>query len=308
MKRLTKLSERVAALVAMTAPWFEWLAAQGRSPVTIADYRLAVGLFARFLADHGGVVALHEVNGRHLEAWLRSLSRRKLSPVTIGCYLHPLLGLFAWLERQGKIFLNPGRDLLLPRITRRLLPVVGEADMLRLVHSVDGEAPEDLRDRAIIEVAYATGLRCRELVGLSIDSCNLVESMVVTVGKGGVERTALLTQAACAAVRRYLADGRPKLITTDTDDRSLWLGADSGLRITTVQLRCMVKRRAKAIGLKLTPHGIRRAFATHLLRNGASPVQLRRLLGHISYGHLRHYLRYAPEDLIAIHRNSCLGA
>ena len=70
----------------------------------------------------------------------------------------------------------------------------------------------------------------------------------------------------------------------------------------------LVKRRAKAVDLVLTPHGIRRAFATHLLRNGATPMVLRRLLGHISYQHLRHYLRYAPEDLIETHRNSLLGA
>lgn len=308
MKKQLTMCKRGLGLVTETEPWFEWLAAQGRSPITIQDYRLVVRVFARFAAGFREITSLHAVQRHHLAAWLQAMAKKKLNPVTVGCYLHPILGLFSWLEGRGDIFLNPGSDLIVPRITRRLLPVAGEADMLRLLRSIQGNSAGELRDQAILEVAYATGLRCRELVGLNLDSIDLKQDIVRIIGKGGTERLALLTQAARDAVARYLASGRPALIMAGVNEPALWIGARSGERIRTVELRDVVKNRARAIGLSLTPHGIRRAFATHLLRNGATPLLLRRLLGHISYRHLRHYLRYAPEDLIATHRNSCLGA
>lgn len=308
MKRQTKSYKQITSLLAEAEPWLDRLAAQGRSPITIRDYRFVVRRFSQFLSRDGGIAALRNVQQPHLEAWLRLLTKAKLSPVTVGCYLHPLLGLFAWLEQRGEIFLNPCSDLLLPKIPRRLMPVVSEAEMLRLMNSVRGESQVELRDRAILEVAYATGLRCRELAGLNLDSIDLAEGVVQTLGKGGTERNGLLTQAASDAVRRYLAQGRPGFVIGEATEAALWLGVNSGRRIAAPMLRRVVKKRANAIGLRLTPHGIRRAFATHLLRNGASPLQLRRLLGHISYQHLRHYLRYAPEELLATHRRSCLGA
>lgn len=308
VKTRTMMCERSLGLVAETEPWFEWLAAQRRSPITIKDYRHVVRTFAQFLVGLSEIVSLCSVQQHHLEAWLRGLNKRRLSPVTIGCYLHPILGLFSWLEARGEVFLNPGSNLLLPRIPRRLLPVIGEAEMLRLVCSVNGDLPVDLRDRAILEMAYATGLRCRELVGLHLGSIDLEQAVVRIVGKGGTERLALLTRASCAAVARYLAKGRRGLIMAGVSEPALWIGVHSGERISPTALRLMVRNRAKRIGLTLTPHGIRRAFATHLLRNGATPLVLRRLLGHISYRHLRHYLRYAPADLIETHSNSLLGS
>lgn len=301
------MCEQSLSLVAETAPWFEWLVAQGRSPITIRDYRHVVRIFARFAVGLE-IVSLRAVQLPHLVAWQRHLTRRKLSPVTIGCYLHPILGLFSWMEERGDVFLNPGGELILPRMPRRLLPVISEADMLRLLDSIQGDTPADLRDRAILEVAYATGLRCRELVGLNLGSVDLEQGVVRTVGKGGTERVAFLTKGARDAVARYLKSGRSALTMLSFGEPALWIGVHTGERMRTAALRNAVKNRAKAVGLVLTPHGIRRAFATHLLRNGATPLALRRLLGHISYQHLRHYLRYAPEDLIETHRNSLLGA
>lgn len=306
MRTSKKSNPDVTAMVAEAAPWLEWLNTEGRSPRTITGYRYVVVWLARFMVARRQV-SLRDVQRTDLEAWLRFLIKEGYSPVTVGCYLHPLLGLFAWLEQRGEIFLNPCRGLELPDTPRRLMPVPSEAQMLRLVNSVTGSSPVDLRDRAILEVAYATGFRCRELVSLDVDSVDLAEGVIQVIGKGAAERKGLLTQAAIAALRVYLTKGRPELIGDGPEKNALWVAPRHGRRLGTAGLRIAVKGRAKAIGLTITPHAIRRAFATHLLRHGATPLQLRRLLGHISYRSLKHYLRYAPEDLLRTHRQSRLG-
>jgi integrase/recombinase XerD len=283
------------------------LASQGRSRNTTRAYRYAVRRFVRFLAKPQDLECFRDVQRADLEAWRLFLSERKYSPSTVACHLHPLLGLFDWLERSGEIFLNPCHGLEIPSVPHRLMFVPTEADMLRLLDSVSGLSPVDLRDRAILEVAYASGFRRCELLALDLTSIDLEQGVIRVIGKGGRERSGLLTQAAVTALGRYLADGRPRLLLHGERDKSLWPTAKFGRRMSPGLLLVLVKDRARAIGLKLTPHGIRRAFATHLLQRGATPIHLRRLLGHISYRHLRHYLRYAPAELLATHRKSCLG-
>jgi site-specific recombinase XerD len=307
MKKPKKNSATVHPIESEAKPWLEWLAAEGRSPLTIKDYRYVVGWFARFLKERGGPGRVRDVRTEDLVAWQQRLFREKYSPITVGCYVHPLLGLFGWLEKRGEIFLNPCHTLEMPDAPRRLMPVPSEAQMLRLVNSVNGSSPIELRDQAILEVAYSCGFRCRELVGLDLEMVNLGEGLVQVVGKGGSERKGILTQAATRALQRYLDHGRPKLCDPDRETNALWLGNRYGRRIGAASLREIVKSHAKAVGLEIVPHAIRRAFATHLLRNGATPIQLRRLLGHISYRSLKHYLRYAPEELFETHRRSCLG-
>jgi site-specific recombinase XerD len=222
----------------------------------------------------------------------------------MGFYLRPLAFFFHWLDRRGEILLNPAKGFLIPKERRRLHPVISEQDMARLLESVPMRDPSDLRDRAIIETAYATGMRLGELAALDVTEVDFAEGVVVVTGKGRKQRTLPLTHKAVEILRRYLETGRPALLRGPRTENALWVTTRTSGRLHAAAIRNMVSRRSCAIGLRLSPHSFRRAFATHMLRRGAGAIELQMLLGHADLSHLRHYLRYAIVDLQKTHQKA----
>ncbi len=286
------------------AEWLATLHAQGASPKTVAVYRNALDALGAHVGDD---VHAADVTAGDLVAWRGALAARGLAEATLDVYLRAVRTWFAWLEERGALFLNPAAGLVLPKVARRLLPVPLPADMRRLLAAPNAATPFGVRDRALLETAYATGARREELVTLDATAVDLVNGTVRVVGKGRRERVLPLTRAAVKWLDRYTTRTRPVLLKGKLDELALWIDLH-GARLTPHALDVVVKKHARAAKVRgVTPHTLRRACATHLLQGGAHPVFVQQLLGHASLRHLAHYLRMTIAELKATHAKSRVG-
>lgn len=301
---MTNPNQPNRSIMVQSRAWMEWLRAGGRSSRTTTAYANAIAKAVKFWKHRHGPALVHQVRLQDLEAFRDWLVKKGLLSVTVGFYLRPLAFFFHWLDRRGEILLNPARGLVIPKERRRLYPVISEQEMARLLESVPMRDPFDLRDRAIFETAYATGMRLGELAALDVTDVDFAEGVVVVTGKGRKQRTLPLTRKAAEVLRRYLETSRPALLGGLRAESALWVTTRTPGRFHAASIRNMVLRRSGAIGLRLTPHSFRRAFATHMLRRGAGAIELQMLLGHADLSHLRHYLRYAIVDLQKTHRKA----
>lgn len=301
------IREMHARVSAEAQPWLDDLTARNRAPGTIIHARNALVKLLRFLDAQGGPTRLRDVRASDLEAWMTSMFRAKQKMNSIRNAVEPVQRFYRWREKRGLIFENPAQNVEMPRFARPMQPVPTEAEIGGLLIGIPMRAVLDLRDRALLETAYAAGLRLAELAGLNIESVDLAHGSVRTIGKGSRERVMPLTRAAVDAIRLYLEKARPVLLRGHESEPALWLTHKGGRRIGHIGLHDIVKCRAEVIGVEMSMHSIRRAFATHLLHHGASPMDLKLFLGHVTFKHLKHYLRYAPVELMKIHQRSRLG-
>lgn len=293
MKQGTKPS----AVVDEFTLWLVSLREQGRSPRTVLTYASAVKNFTRYLRGRR-LWHLTAIDRRHMDAWRRHLVDSGCQPATVNLFVRALRGAFTWLVQAGRLLLNPAEGLVAPKVPRRMNLIPSEADMRRLLESINARNPVGLRDQAILETAYSTGARLEELVRLDLGSIDTANRLLRLRGKGEKDRLVPLTETALAALADYLSRARP-LLPQGPDEPALFLSARGGRRLAFYAIEVMVRRRAAKVGLVMTPHAIRRAFATHLLRAGACPAEVRELLGHQSYRHLGHYLQFHPDEMPA---------
>ncbi len=296
-----------SGLVADAQPWLNSLRAAGRSEFTLARNARVLGYFQSFLETRkDGPVRARDVSPADIQAWQQEIGTRAYKDSMRECCLRPLAMFFGWLERVGRIFANPCRDLEIPKYERPMQWVPSETEMSQVLGSLRGNSPTAVRDRAIMEVLYGSGLRRIEMARLTLDSIRLDEGVMRVIGKGR-ERVVPLTRASVTALGQYLAGARGKL-SRKTKTNSLWLSANTGKALNPDAFKLLARRYGRAVGVtRLSTHALRRAFATHMLLHGATPEELRRLLGHANYQHLRHYLRYVPQQLIAAHGRSRLA-
>jgi len=288
-----------------------WLAAErarGYSAQTIKAHGNILAQLRLFLEPRGRRRAA-EVLADDLSAWLASLAERKLSAGTIFTYSQAVRKWFKWLEAQGKLFLNPAAEIVVPR-DRRLRPAPTFTQMRALLAAADVTTPLGLRDRAILETMYATGVRREELVRMELFDLDLDRGTVRVVGKGKKERVLPLTKPAVKWVSHYVREVRPSLLKESRrlDQAALWIDRE-GKQLRGEALRVQLKKLVRAAGLAvaITPHALRRACATHLLQNGAHPWQVQQLLGHSTFDSLCHYLRLTAQEVRAMHRKTKLG-
>ncbi len=295
---------RRAIVVEEAGEWLRALSVQGASPKSCAVYRNAVESLGAHLGE--GVSAA-EVTADNLIAWRGALAGRGLSEATLDTYLRAVRSWLGWLEARGSLFLNPAKGMALPRFQPRLLPVPSVAQLRRLLSVPNPATPFGVRNRALLETAYATGARREELVTLDAVAVDLVNGTVRVLGKGRRERVLPLTRPAVSWLSRYTEKARPVLLKGAIDEPALWIDLH-GSRLAPHALDVVVKKSARAAQVPgVTPHTLRRACATHLLQGGAHPVFVQQLLGHASMRHLAHYLRMTIAELKATHARSKPG-
>lgn len=299
-----------APLLSEIQPWLAALRAKGLSSRTVVNYEQSFAAVTKFWSQTGGPQRAREIRLTDLEGWVSELRRRNYAPTGLDSTVRPLTLFLHWLETRGEVFQNPAQRLVLRNPPRRMVPVHSEQDIARLLESVIGDSAQVLRDRALLETAYSTGMRLSELSRLQLDDLNLGERTVRVTGKGAKERLLPLTRSAVRALRDYLSNGRPKLCRGSSES-ALWLARapdrNGKVRLGRKGINLMIWKRGKAIGLMMSVHALRRAFATHLLRRGLGVNELRVLLGHAGFQHIRHYVRYAAVDLKRAHQRSKLS-
>ncbi|GGJ99069.1 tyrosine recombinase XerD [Luteimonas terricola] len=282
-----------------------WWAESGAARQTLDSYRRDLQGFARW-RDRDDIA---DADRAGLFDYLADRSREGYSSRSNSRLLSALRAFYGWRVRQGLRADDPTALLEPPKLPRLLPKALAEGEVGRLLEAPDVGVPAGLRDRAMLELMYACGLRVSELVGLPANGVNLRQGVLRVSGKGGKERLVPLGEEAREWLERYLADARPALagarqIPVDAKgDAPLFIGPD--LRAPTRQaFWALVKRYAAAAGIdpgKVSPHGLRHSFATHLLNHGADLRSLQMLLGHSSLSTTQIYTLVAREQLKRLH-------
>lgn len=250
---------------------------------------------------------LPDVTSDDLDRFRRSMTDRGLAPMSADLVLRHVRRFFRWLAKTGQIFLDPAACWSLSKPVRPLLNVPTGKQVAKLLAQPDLTSPRGIRDRALIETAYATGARLDELCRLTIFDPDLDHGLLRVMGKGRKERMLPLGRQAVNWLRQYIRDARPKLTQGRLNEERLWLGT-GGRPISGPGIRVMLRQYTRDAGLPhISPHALRRACATHMLRNGAHPVQIQMLLGHADLTTLSQYLRLTIRDIRQMHAASNPG-
>jgi integrase/recombinase XerC len=267
---------------------------RGASPHTVKSYRSDLADCAAFLVRRRlGPIA--DADTRVLRAYLADLVERGLARTSIARRLAALRSFYRFLLRRGRLALNPAGDVRTPRPEKSLPGYLPIDETEALLRAAERATPAGPRDRAVIEVLYATGIRVSELAGLDVEDVDLREGALRVLGKGGKERVVPMGAKAVDAVRAYLA-GRPRATGP------LFVNERGG-RLTVRSLHRVVRRRARAAGLhrRVTPHTLRHTFATHLLDAGADLRLIQELLGHARLGTTQKYTHVSTDRLMRVY-------
>lgn len=271
---------------------------RGVSPHTLAAYRRDVSRLIQFVRTLG-VSTWGEVTTPVARRYVAHLDRR-YARAAVARQLSALRTLFRYLYREGKVSRNPFTLVSAPKQPRRLPKFLTPAEITAVLGAPDPQTPLGLRDRALLEVLYATGLRVGELVTLPLRDVVPSDELRV-LGKGRRERIVLMGGAAREALRRYIATARPALVR-GRDPGMLFLNARGG-SLTDRGVRFIVDRhiRAAAFGRRISPHVLRHTFATHLLDGGADLRSVQELLGHANLATTQIYTHVSRDWLKRVH-------
>ncbi len=273
-----------------------WLE-DGLAANTLQSYRRDMAQFAAWLEEK----SLLSATQADLEAYLQYRYRRRGSPRSTARQLSTLKRFYRLALRDGRIMQDPTVKLDTPKLPRGLPKTMSEAEVEALLAAPQSDDPLALRDRAMLEILYASGLRVSELVGLNVRSVNTDMGVVQVMGKGNKERLVPLGEVAVDALTVYLQQSRGQLLQGRISE-ALFV-TQRGEKMTRQAFWYLIKRRALQAGLlKLpSPHVLRHAFATHLLNHGADLRVVQLLLGHSDIATTQIYTHVARERLKQLH-------
>lgn len=257
--------------------WLDALTAErGLSANTVAAYRRDLERLGRDLDEKG--VDLKAANAQALQGHLRDLRRQGIAPRSIGRALASIRGFYGFLVEERLREDNPAVHLVSPKTTRKLPTVLSEDEIDALLEAPDTETPLGVRDRAMLELLYATGLRVSELVGLKLAQLRLDHGFLIAFGKGSKERIVPVGERAEVWLREYISDVRPTMVKGRHD---YVFGNGRGSGMTRQAFWANLKKYCRAAGVReISPHVLRHSFASHLLEHGADLRVVQMMLGH----------------------------
>jgi len=268
---------------------------------SVESYARDLALLTRYAAGAGRtIVALTRGD---LEAFVRDLMAEGRSPRSVARVVACLRGFYRFLVIEGRITASPADDLRPPRAWKVLPKYLSVEDVDRLVAQPDVGTPRGLRDRALIELLYATGMRVSELITLRPADINLDASYLTCTGKGDKQRIVPIGDEAAGWVRRYLRDARPVLLGKRTSPRLFVNARGGGPGLTRMGFWKILKTYARRAGLtrSLSPHMLRHSFATHLLERGADLRAIQLMLGHADLSTTQIYTHVLEQRLRTVY-------
>jgi integrase/recombinase XerD len=271
---------------------------RGYSGNTLAAYRNDLTQFLSYLARRDDVATWPNVSQAVIVDYILNLKEREYSSATVARKVAAIKSFFHFLVAEGDVRDDPTAALDAPRVKKRLPRSLTREDVDKLMaapHAVPG--PKGLRDAALVEILYATGMRVSEVVALNVDDVNTASASVRCFGKGGKERIMPMYEQAVAVLRAYLEEGRVAYLR-DRTEKALFLNA-RGTRLTRQGLWLIIKEYVEASGIdaEVTPHTLRHSFATHLLDGGAGLREVQQLLGHSNVSTTQIYTHVSGERL-----------
>ena len=264
--------------------------------------RRSLSEFAAWCSSARELTAAGDVTLPLISDYLADRKRAGLAASSIKLIVVALKIFFRFLVAKGRIERDPTETLTLPRIERYLPETLNEMQVEQLIDSISTAQPLGLRDRAVIELLYASGLRISELANARLENFNSDERILRVTGKGNKMRLVPVGRRACDALAAYLSTERPKLVKPRSSSE-IFL-SQRGTKLTTVRLWQIVKERARHSGLEanIYPHLLRHSFATHLLSNGADLRIIQEMLGHSDISTTQVYTHVDQQRLKAVHR------
>jgi integrase/recombinase XerC len=277
------------------------------SPETVRAYGTDLTRFATWAArerERSGRATIHDVDPLLVRSWVASLHHDRLGRATIARKLSAVRSLFRWLVRTARLDDNPAAVVPTPKQAKRLPRDLTVDQMFALLDGIPGDDLAAVRDRALLEFLYGTGVRVGELTALDVDDVDLAGAVVRVLGKGRKERMVPIGGKAIEAVRAWLS------ATVDVRGRSpepeaLFLNLRGG-RLTARSVRRILDRRLleAAVLADISPHAMRHSFATHLLGGGADLRAIQELLGHSSLSTTQRYTHVTPDSLMRVYDKS----
>lgn len=297
------------------------------SPHTLDGYARDLADFAAYISGALKIERFGEVTAGAVRSYLSDLMARGYSRATVARKLACLRSFYRFLEAEGLVSTNPARQVSTPRRPKRLPEFLYPQEMEALLSAPDLGTPQGIRDRAILELFYASGIRVAELVGLNLGDIEFELEYVRVYGKGSKERVVPVGRRALEAVKRYLDESRPLLAARAASSRGVrgrqggaahadegpgrqgGLGGEPlflsklGTRLTARSVQRMVKKYVAqaCASSKVTPHTLRHTFATHLLEGGADLRAVQELLGHVDISTTQIYAHVTREKVRSIY-------
>lgn len=266
---------------------------RGLAENTLISYRGDLQQFLHYL-DIRAEKSVQEACRDDILSYLSDQRYSNKTAATVSRHLAAIKAFYHFLFHESLISLDPTSDLETPKLVKKLPRILTEEEIKILLSQPEEEKPAGMRDKAMLELLYATGLRVSEMISLNLDNIDLKVSFVRCFGKGSKERIVPLGTVACKYLRKYLERGRPKLQKTPREE-ALFLNY-RGKRLTRQGCWKIIKKYSRKAGInkEITPHTLRHSFATHLLENGADLRSVQEMLGHADvtttqiYTHLTH--------------------
>jgi len=265
------------------------------SPYTIRNYKADLLGFFAFLGNQN-IDALDDVNKNTLRDYLYHLMEQGFARTSIARKLSAVRSLYRYLQREEMISNSPAATISSPKLDRRLPEFLGQQEAVALVEAPVPATPTGLRDRSVLELLYASGLRVSELASLNINQVDLEGREIRVWGKGSKERVVLMGEPAAKALVNYISQGRPQLLQS-ARTQAVFLNQKGG-RLTVRSIQSMVHEYAVNTGIdkRVHPHMVRHTFATHLLNGGADLRVVQELLGHASLSSTQIYTHVSKSQ------------
>ena len=245
---------------------------------TTLSYERDLKKFNKYFMEQG-ISKVTQITTTGLNSYVLYLEKQGIKPATISRGIASLKAFFHFLHKEGYINQDVAEELKAPRVEKKMPVVLTQEETLRLLNQTKGDSPKEMRDRAMLELLYATGIRVTELISLKIEDVNL-QMEYITCRDASKERIVPFGSVAKEALREYLAAGRPDLVADETSDY-LFTNC-SGHAMSRQGFWKLVKYYGKKAGIttELTPHTLRHSFAMHLVSNGADLHSVQEMLGH----------------------------
>ena len=268
---------------------------------SVDSYARDLLLLQEFAA--GARLPVERLTRQHLEALVRQLMSEGRSPRSVARAVACYRGFYRFLVIDGRLTVNPADQLRSPRSWKTLPRHLSIEEVDRLLAQPDVSVPRGLRDRALIELLYATGLRVSELITLRPADVNLDASYLTCTGKGAKQRIVPMGDEAAAWVRRYLREARPALLGTRRSPRLFVKARGGGAGLTRVGFWKILKAYGRSAGVTaaLSPHMLRHSFATHLLERGADLRAIQMMLGHADLSTTQIYTHVLQQRMRAVY-------
>jgi integrase/recombinase XerD len=279
--------------------FLDYLAAEkGYSGNTLAAYRNDLTQFTQHLANQASVARWDEVKQSQIVEYILHMKELEYASSTVARKVAAIKSFFHYLRDEGVVQNDPTLTLESPKVKKHLPKAISEEDVDRLLaEPTKSDSPKALRDSALLEVLYATGMRVTELVSLNVEDVDLEAGTIYCIGKGDRERVVPIYDQAALILGRYLNAGRPYLMR-NADETALFLN-HRGERLTRQGLWLIIKHYVDAIGIEseVTPHTLRHSFATHMLHGGAKLRDVQKLLGHANISTTQVYTQVTRDHL-----------